>query len=273
MVALARQILEAAERGAELNQKLLAFGRRQSLKPEPLKLEPRSSTGMVPLLQRTLGEHIELRTEPEAETLRALTDRTLLESAILNLAVNARDAMPKGGPSRSRPGSGRRATGRAALPVGQPVGFVTVADTGAGMAPEVLERVFEPFFTTKEVGKGSGLGLPMVFGFAEQSGGHVAIESQPGEGTAVTILLPRHRRRGAGAPAAAGCPRRSGVRQGQERSLVVEDEPQRAPVRGKPALGLGYEVTAVSAARTRSTSWRRGGASTCCSPTWFCRRA
>ncbi|HEV2602363.1 MAG TPA: PAS domain S-box protein [Microvirga sp.] len=187
--ALAAQILETAERGADLNQKLLAFGRRQSLKPEPLKVE-RVIDEMVPLLYRTISEHIELNTDLHATDAAVSLDRTLLESAILNLVVNARDSMPRGGTVTIRTGKRRAMPGEGPLKAGQPVVFIAVSDTGTGMAPDVLERAFEPFFTTKEVGKGSGLGLSMVHGFAQQSAGHVAIESTLGRGTTVTMVLP-----------------------------------------------------------------------------------
>jgi nitrogen-specific signal transduction histidine kinase len=239
---LAQMILDAAERGAELTQHLLAFGRRQSLKPVQVSLD-HVVRGMTPLLRRTLGEHIELETRPSHSLFAALTDRTLLESAILNLAVNAKDAMPQGGTLTILTGEGTAGPGEGALVPGQSVVFLTVSDTGTGMSPEVLSRAFEPFFTTKEVGRGSGLGLSMVYGFAQQSGGHVTIESRVGAGTAVTILLP--------ALAQAALEGRSGGEEapaapGHERVLVVEDEPQVLQFVSAQLTGLGYGVTAVS---------------------------
>jgi PAS domain S-box-containing protein len=239
---LARQILETAERGADLNQKLLTFGRRQSLKPERIRIR-RVVEDMVPLLYRTIGEHIELRTELHEGQYSALTDRTLLESAILNLTVNARDAMPQGGTLILTTGERLAGTGDDPLPVGQPVVFVSVTDNGTGMSPDVLTRVFEPFFTTKGSGKGSGLGLSMVYGFAQQSGGHVDIESEEDKGTVVTIVL----------PAVAGLPDQTRPDKddakatgGQARILVVEDEPQVLQFVSDQLLSLGYDVTAVS---------------------------
>ncbi len=180
---LAAMIQAAAERGSDLNQKLLAFSRRQSLKPQPVHLADvvRDLSG---LLDRVLGEAIELNVPAREIRAAAVADRTQLESALLNLAINARDAMPTGGVLTIE-------TDEVASPSGD-VEFVsvTVADTGCGMAPEVLKCAFEPFFTTKEVGKGSGLGLSMVHGFIEQSGGHVSMKSELGHGTSVTILLP-----------------------------------------------------------------------------------
>ncbi|HEX2554473.1 MAG TPA: PAS domain S-box protein [Microvirga sp.] len=241
---LSRQILETAERGADLNQKLLAFGRRQSLKPQRLRLD-RVVAGMAPLLQRTIGEHIELRTGTEPSDLSAFVDRSLLESAILNLVVNARDAMRQGGVLTIATGERTALYGEGALPVGQPVVFVTVSDTGTGMSPEVVERAFEPFFTTKEVGKGSGLGLSMVFGFAQQSAGHVAIESRVGAGTAVTLVLPGVTGEvEQAAPAPARGPAPAAMR---ARILAVEDEPQVMQFVSSQLLALGCEVTAVSA--------------------------
>jgi PAS domain S-box-containing protein len=238
---LSQMIVEAAEKGAELTQHLLAFGRRQSLKPVRVSLD-HVVRGMTPLLQRTLGEHIELRAELAHSLYSALTDRTLLESAILNLAVNAKDAMPQGGTLTITTGETTAGLDQGALPIGQDVVFITVSDTGCGMSPEVLSRAFEPFFTTKEVGRGSGLGLSMVYGFAQQSGGHVQIESAPDKGTAVTILL----------PAVVTVPGRAAPQEerlavpGRGRVLLVEDEPQVLQFVSAQLVSLGYEVTAVS---------------------------
>jgi PAS domain S-box-containing protein len=229
---LADMALAAAERGAELNQKLLAFGRRQSLRPKPVRLDE-VVVGMAPLLRRTLGEHIDLRTAGSTLQATALVDRALLESAVLNLAVNARDAMPDGGTLMLEVEEVENSSGV--------VEFVslTVKDTGTGMAPEVLERVFEPFFTTKEVGKGSGLGLAMVHGFVEQSGGHVTIKSKVGSGTSVTILLP------AAAEVASTDERtasRTAAPEGRAKVLVVEDEPDVRRYATTTLSALGYQV-------------------------------
>jgi PAS domain S-box-containing protein len=240
---LARQILETAERGADLNQKLLAFGRRQSLKPERLKAET-IVEGLVPLLYRTIGEHIELRTELGATRYCALTDRTLLESAVLNLVVNARDAMPQGGTLTITTGERLAGRGDGPLPVGQPVVYVSVSDTGTGIAPEVLERVFEPFFTTKDAGKGSGLGLSMVLGFAQQSAGHVSIESRVGEGTTVTIALPGIL--SGDLPTAHEVRKAPAASISRARVLLVEDEPPVLQFVSAQLTTLGYQVTAVS---------------------------
>jgi CheY-like chemotaxis protein len=242
VASLSRQIMEAAERSSDLTQKLLAFGRRQSLKPQRLNVSG-VVTSMVPLLRRTIGAHIELRTELHEGEHTALSDCTLLESAILNLVINARDAMAQGGILTLTTGERAAGLNEGALPIGQPVVFVTVSDTGEGMTSELLERVFEPFFTTKEVGKGSGLGLAMVYGFARQTGGHVSIQSTPGEGTAVTVVM----------PAITSSGQKTAYRDSpvmlsrtRERVLLVEDEPQVLQFASAQLLNLGYDVTAVA---------------------------
>jgi PAS domain S-box-containing protein len=242
--SLATGALEAAERGAHLTQQLLTFGRRQSLRPKRLALRE-VVEGMLPLLRRTIGEHIDLKAEFHAGSRAAFVDRMLLESAILNLVLNARDAMPRGGTLTLSTGERLAGPDAGTLSETEPAVFVTVSDTGTGMPPEVLARVFEPFFTTKEVGKGSGLGLSMVYGFAQQSGGHVAIASEPGRGTSVTILL-RAAVRGTADPEAAPGIDLSAAR-GRERILVVEDEPQVLHFVSAQLTSLGYDVTAVSA--------------------------
>jgi PAS domain S-box-containing protein len=242
--SLARHIMEAAERGADLTQKLLAFGGRHSLKPERLSLKG-AVEDMTPMLQRTLGKHIELVTDLQESELVALTDRTLLESAILNLAINARDAMPQRGTLTIRTGGRAAGPNEGVLPMGQPVVYLTISDTGTGMSPEVLSRVFEPFYTTKEVGKGSGLGLSMVYGFTQQTGGHVSIESRERVGTSVTLVL----------PAIATIEMQVHERDMTpelvapiERILLVEDEPAVLSFVSTRLLSLGYEVKAVSTA-------------------------
>jgi nitrogen-specific signal transduction histidine kinase len=255
--AMARQIVETAERGADLNQKLLAFGRRQTLKPERVKVA-RVIESMVPLLYRTIGEHIELETSLGDAALCALTDRTLLQNAVLNLVVNARDAMPHGG--RLTIKTGERGAGRneGGLPLGQPVVFVTVSDSGTGMPPEVLERVFEPFFTTKEPGKGTGLGLSMVFGFAEQTAGYVSIESAVDVGTSVTIVLPAVTESGS-QPADHEVPTPATAPVAvKARILLVEDEPQVRQFVSSQLLTLGYEVSAAATGREALDLLERG---------------
>jgi signal transduction histidine kinase len=242
--ALARMTEETALRAAELTKKLLAFGRRQTLKPEPLALDE-VAHGMVGLLKRTLGEHIEVRIATKDSQSAALTDRTLLESAILNLAVNARDAMPQGGTLTIATGERLAGLKDGSIPAGQPVVFLTVSDTGTGMTPDVLAHAFEPFFTTKDVGQGTGLGLAMVHGFAAQSGGHVSISSQAGKGTSVTLVL-----RAVGKEIREPSLSQNEVaRAARGRVLAVEDEANvRQFVEGQ-VRALGYEVLAVGDAR------------------------
>jgi PAS domain S-box-containing protein len=240
---LSRTILEAAERGADLTQHLLTFGRRQSLKPVQVNLD-RVVKGMTPLLERAIGANIEFRAELSDRLYQALTDRTLLESAILNLVVNARDAMPQGGVLTVATGEAVSEARQGQLPIGQDVVFVRISDTGVGMPPEVLARVFEPFYTTKEIGKGSGLGLSMVYGFAQQSGGHVSIQSTEGEGTSVMILLPAVECQSV--PPIGKDERASTPEGSKESVLLVEDEPQVLRFVSAQLISLGYEITAVS---------------------------
>lgn len=185
--------MKGAERAASLTQRLLAFSRRQPLAPKPLDVD-RLATGMADLLQRALGEHIQLEIITAPGLWRVEADPNQLESAILNLAVNARDAMEGGGRLTIETANARLDEGYAAnqaeVPPGQYV-VIAVTDTGTGMPRPVMERAFEPFFTTKEVGKGSGLGLSMIYGFVKQSGGHVKIYSEEGEGTTIKLYLPR----------------------------------------------------------------------------------
>ncbi|HEX2556494.1 MAG TPA: PAS domain-containing protein [Microvirga sp.] len=244
LYALAKMTEETASRAAELTQKLLTFGRRQTLKAEPVMLDEVVHS-MVGLLKRTLGAHVEIRLDTNESRSAALTDRTLLESAVLNLAVNARDAMPKGGTLTIRTGERMAGPDDGSVPAGQPVVFLTVSDTGVGMSPDVLAHAFEPFFTTKDVGEGTGLGLAMVYGFAQQSGGHVSIESREREGTAVSIVLRAvGRETGQIEEEDRGTPAKGG-----ERILIVEDEPSVRQFVEAQIKSLGYEVTAVMTGR------------------------
>ena len=181
-VRFAEAIVQAGDRAAALTGQLLAFARRQPLQPEVIEVNE-LIRGMTDLLDRTLGERIVVRTELVRDACTVEADRAQLESALLNIAVNARDAMSGGGElviSTARHRDGEKG----------PMIAIAVADRGAGMDEETLSRAIEPFFTTKTTGKGTGLGLSQVYGFATQSGGDVRIESQAGEGTTVTLLLP-----------------------------------------------------------------------------------
>ncbi len=193
---------EASNRAAGLTRRLLAFARRQRLDPKPVDADKLVS-GLVELIRRTTGPGIavELRLRGAAAGGRVLCDPNELENAILNLCINARDAMPEGGRLLIGTEDARLSASEVAGHEGAAPGDcvdIFVSDTGHGMAPEVLERVFEPFFTTKPQGQGTGLGLSQVYGFVRQSGGLVRIESAPGRGTTVRLLLPKHAQAGAG---------------------------------------------------------------------------
>ncbi|CAO4148357.1 Sensor histidine kinase RcsC [Methylorubrum aminovorans] len=232
----------AAQRGATLTGQLLAFARKQPLAPAAIDLAA-TMPDLVPLLRRTLGEHIEVRYVETAGLWPALADPAQLESAVLNLALNARDAMPGGGRLTIELGNKvldhEYARHHAEVLPGD-YAMVAVSDTGHGMTPEVVKRVFEPFFTTKPDGKGTGLGLAMVFGFVKQSGGHVKIYSEPGEGTTVKLYLPR----AIGTVAAAG--QRTGtpveLPRGFATVLVVEDEATVREIACAILADLGYRV-------------------------------
>lgn len=185
--------LHAAEQGAELVSRLLAFARKQKLAPAPIDLA-RLVNAVNDLLSHTLGGLVELVWEVPADIGSPYADEAQLELALVNLAINARDAMPEGGEIRiaAREEPLAPENERGLLPHEYIV--LAVADNGHGISPEILERVMEPFFTTKALGKGTGLGLSMVYGFATQSGGQMRLESQQGEGTVVEIWLPRARR-------------------------------------------------------------------------------
>lgn len=213
----------SANRAAGLTHRLLAFSRRQSLDSQPVEVGQLVQS-MEDLLRRTLGESITLVADADAGLWTAEADANQLESALLNLAINARDAMPQGGALTVRTvnlpvQSGASIDG---LEAGDYVAM-SVTDTGAGMPADVLERAFDPFFTTKPIGQGTGLGLSMIYGFAKQSRGHVHIDSAVGEGTTVTLYLPRYRGE-VSEPDAADAVETPRAREG-ETVLVVEDDP------------------------------------------------
>jgi len=243
LASLARMVVDAATRGGELTQRLVAFARRQVLDPRPVDVGALVGR-MQPLLRRTLGEHVEVELRDAACDAHALVDSGQLESALLNLALNARDAMPGGGRivlEITREPAAQAAATRAARRGDYVV--VTVRDNGAGIAPEHLGRVFEPFFTTKSVGKGTGLGLAMVYGFVTQSGGHVAIDSQRGEGTTVKLYLPRTAAPAAMEPDAVEETPEAG---GRESILLVEDNDLVRMAARRYLRDLGYRVTEAS---------------------------
>ncbi len=192
MTAHLGEAMEAAWRGVDLSQRLLAFSRKQMLAPEVISVNALIGD-MEVLLRRTLGAGIDIEVSRADELPLVRVDPGQLENAILNLAINARDAMPNGGTMRIRTGQfkadRRYADARPDVEPGRYV-MIEVADTGIGMTPEIRERAFEPFFTTKERGKGTGLGLSMVYGLLKQSGGHARVYSEPGHGTSVKLYLP-----------------------------------------------------------------------------------
>jgi PAS domain S-box-containing protein len=239
---LADSIVQAGERGAELTQRLLAFSRRQTLQPAEVDCNSLVK-GMEKLLRRMLSETIAVKTMLDPDVWTAYADPGQLENAVLNLAINARDAMPDGGTltitTANVPLDERYRDLHPEVNPGEYV-MVSVTDDGCGMSKEVLDRVFEPFFTTKEVGKGSGLGLSMVYGFVKQSNGHVAIYSEPALGTTVRIYLPAIAT--AADKAATLVPAEPIVQSGKEAVLVAEDDPFVRSYAVTCLSSLGYKV-------------------------------
>jgi signal transduction histidine kinase len=233
---LEQSIRQALDRGASLTQQLLAFSRRSALKPEVLDVDALIG-GMRELLERSLRENIVIDLRPGG-AWPVEVDASQLQVAILNIAVNARDAMPNGGvitiSTRNEPGEVDRVR-------------LSIRDNGPGIAPEIMDRVFEPFFTTKGVGRGTGLGLSQVYGFVKSSGGEVQIESEPGHGAAVSLLLPRSEK----SPAHSAEPVAHVGGDGDQRArvLMVEDDDSVAALVGEMLEDRGYDaVRAVSAA-------------------------
>jgi signal transduction histidine kinase len=231
---------EAAERGAQLTTQMLAFSRRQRLEPRAVDLND-TVLSMHDLLQSTMGGSVAIETRLHPDLWPAMIDPTQIELVILNLAINARDAMEVGGaltietsnvtlPASERPED----------PAAGDYVMVAVSDTGSGMTEEVMARVFEPFFTTKDVGKGSGLGLSQVFGLAKQSGGGVRIDSRPGEGASVKVYLPRAELAPAAAEAVVADHDPAGA--GNLRVLVVDDDSAVREVTAGILGDLGYRV-------------------------------
>lgn len=243
--------IDGATRAAQLTQRLLAFSRQQPLQPVPLDVN-QLVAGMSDLLVHSLGSSIRLQTVLAAELWRTFADANQLENVILNLAVNARDALPGGGRLTVETANGEITAGagsaQAEVPDGEYV-LITVADNGSGMPPEVVAKAFDPFFTTKKVGQGTGLGLSQVYGFVKQSAGHVKIRSAVGQGTTVTLYLPRLIADIAATPS----PTTSGtapLRGGRERVLIVEDEPGVRQFSIDALSELGYPVLAAEGAAT-----------------------
>lgn len=232
--------MRSVDRGAALSSQLLAFSRQQPLQPRALDLRDMLA-GMAGILQSALGDGVEIVVEAGEDAWPAFADAANIENALLNLAVNARDAME--GRGRLRIAVANRSMTRADLAGDDemaPGDYVElrVADTGPGIPAEVAEKVFDPFFTTKPVGKGTGLGLATVYGFARQSGGRVTIDSAPGEGTVVSLLLPRSRQ--AVAPDAPAQP--DPLPRGRESLLLVEDDAEVREASAALLADLGYIV-------------------------------
>ncbi|MGB3929240.1 MAG: ATP-binding protein, partial [Sphingobium sp.] len=236
-----------AERAAVLTQRLLAFSRRQPLAPRAINPD-RLVAGMSDLLHRTLGETIAVHTVATPDAWPIEVDVNQMENALLNLAVNARDAMPGGGKltievanSRIEPDSTAR--GEDVTP--GPYVLIAVSDTGEGMDPATLARAIEPFFTTKDVGRGTGLGLSMVYGFIKQSGGHMRVQSEPGAGTSVQLYLPRHQ-----GVVAANEDEADGATDeaagGRETILLCEDDDNVRAYSVEVLRDLGYHVVPAS---------------------------
>ena len=237
----AQQICDAGQKATELTRQLLAFSRKQILKPEKSDLSDIvASTGQM--MRRTLGAHVVVQTVGTADLWTTTVDRAQVETSLINLCINARDAMPMGGRITIETKNVTLdrdyvLSQEDDIAAGEYV-MLSVTDTGSGMPPDVVKRAFEPFFTTKPVGKGTGLGLSMVYGFIRQSNGHIKIYSEVGEGTTVKMYFPR-----SGALASASAPARDKpLIGGTERILVVEDEETVRAIVGEQLRGLGYDV-------------------------------
>jgi len=241
--------MDGARRAAQLTQRLLAFSRQQPLRPEPVNAN-RLVAGMSDLLVHSLGSSIQLETVLSAGLWQTHADPNQLENVILNLAVNARDAMPDGGRLTVETANCHLDHHYAAEHVGLPAGqyvLIAVSDTGAGMSPEVIAKAFDPFFTTKEVGRGTGLGLSQVYGFVKQSAGHVKIYSELGQGTTLKVYLPRF----LGSGEHVDVPKAHGeipLGERHEVILVVEDEPAVRQFSVDALTELGYAVLEANGA-------------------------
>jgi PAS domain S-box-containing protein len=242
MLARLHAAAAAADRGARLTQQLLAFARRQPLVPQPTNVA-RLVTDLADLLRNSLGERIAMQLRVTDDPWNARIDPGQLENAILNLAINARDAMPEGGTVTVEVANATLDRRYAALHpdvTPGPYVMVSVDDTGTGMPPEVAAQAFDPFFTTKRDGKGTGLGLSMVYGFVRQSNGHIRIDSAIGQGTSVKLYLPRTLDPLAETPAGA-----AHAPAGRERVLVVEDNDEVRHAVVDMLTGWGYRVVAA----------------------------
>ena len=256
LLELIDETLRATKHGQDLTGDLLAFSRRRQLNPQPVAVNALVEN-VVRMLARTLGAGIRITTAASRDAGMALVDPAALEAAILNVALNARDAMPNGGTltiRTSKADINQSPRTEDDLPIGQ-YAMLAIQDTGSGMPPEVVQRVFEPFFTTKSSGAGSGLGLSMVYGFAKQSGGMVTIASDVGRGTTVILYLPLSKHEPRSAPAAAAALSTPVI---AYTVLVVEDEASvRSTVR-RQLETLGHSVLVADSAAS-ALSMLKGG--------------
>ncbi|HEX6960000.1 MAG TPA: response regulator [Ferrovibrio sp.] len=234
--------LRGTQRASALIRHLLAFARRQPLEPKPIVVNELIG-GMLPLLRRSLGETIEVTEKLDDGLWRSFVDQNQLENALLNLAINARDAMPDGGRLTIATRNTELTAGPALQSGLSPGAYVAISlsDTGVGMSRDVIERAFDPFFTTKPAGAGTGLGLSQVYGFVKQSGGHIEISSEIGCGTTVTILLPRHFQPQE-SDSIAAAPQATVAPAGSETVLVVEDDADLRAAAAEMLRELGYQV-------------------------------
>jgi signal transduction histidine kinase len=248
----------AVARGTGLTRHLLAFSRQRPVNPEAIDLASQLR-GMREMLSRSLRGDVHVEMSSSEPLWPVEVDAGEIELAILNVCLNSRDAMPDGGTITITANN-----------VGGDFVRLSIHDTGVGMPPEVAARVFEPFFTTKEVGKGSGLGLAQVYGFAHQSGGKVSIQSEVGRGTTVTLLLPRSQRQPEAAPKALGSTGASPSRADRALRgdiLLVEDDTEVAALTCEMLGSIGFEVIHVSSGAAALARWRTSAWWTSCSPT------
>jgi two-component system, cell cycle sensor histidine kinase and response regulator CckA len=240
----AEEIARAAMRAADLTRQMLAFSRKQILQPKVIDLNA-TLAKVEPMLRRVIGEDIVMTISPKATRPQVRVDPGQIEQVIMNLVVNARDAMPRGGRLTVETADG--AIDQAALPPDSKPGsyvMLAVSDTGIGMSADVRARIFEPYFTTKEVGKGTGLGLSTAYGIVRQSDGHIQVYSEPGQGTTFRVYLPRTEE--VAAVEAAGDAAMPG---GTEHILLVEDDPSVRRLSREILVRLGYTVTEAASGR------------------------
>ena len=242
----AEEIARAAMRAADLTRQMLAFSRKQVLQPKVVDLNS-TLAKVEPMLRRVIGEDIVLTIAPKATRPEVRVDPGQIEQVIMNLAVNARDAMPRGGRLMVETTDATLESGTQSFEA-RPGTYVmlAVSDTGAGMSPEVRARIFEPYFTTKEIGKGTGLGLSTAYGIVRQSDGYIQVSSEPGQGTSFRIYLPHTQAQAATRAAAAVVNDMPG---GSEHILLVEDDPSVRRLSREILVRLGYSVTEAASGR------------------------